>query len=42
MENTEQPKIVGLINDYGKKRKNAFYKSKEIEDFATQDGFRAY
>jgi hypothetical protein len=36
MENTEQPKIVGLINDYGKKRKNAFYKSKEIEDFTTR------
>lgn len=36
MEKKEIPKIVELINDYGKKRKNAFYKSKEIEDFATR------
>lgn len=36
MKEEKQTKIVELINDYGKKRKNAFYKSKEIEDFATR------
>ena len=34
MKEKETPIIVALINDYGKNRKNLFFKSKQIEEFA--------